>query len=245
MMPFSLKPQTNSSPRPQEVPRAQRIMLGGQTLVPLLSGALWAPDFKTLIVADLHLEQGASLARRGVHVPPYDSVATLTALENTVRQTGPWRLILLGDSFHDAVAHEEIGTDLQGRLLALTGAVETIWLTGNHDPVGPDQLGGCCLQSCQLGEITLRHEPQKLGPGQFEIAGHLHPGATLIQRGIALRGKVFVHDARRLIMPAFGSYTGAFDLRHKAFHGLLNEGETQVTMIGKSALHRFPLARLA
>ena len=35
-----------------------------------LSGALYAPEFRALLVADLHLEKGTSLARRGVHLPP-------------------------------------------------------------------------------------------------------------------------------------------------------------------------------
>ncbi len=59
--------------------RTQRISLGGLDFIPDLSGALYAPDFATLLVADLHLEKGTSLARRGVHLPPYDTRESLDA----------------------------------------------------------------------------------------------------------------------------------------------------------------------
>ena len=74
-MPFSPKPRTTSSTRPCGLSRSQRISLGGMDFIPDLSGALYAPEFKALLVADLHLEKGTSLARRGVHLPPYDTRA--------------------------------------------------------------------------------------------------------------------------------------------------------------------------
>jgi uncharacterized protein len=95
-----------------------------------------------------------------------------------------------------------------------------------------------------LGQIILRHEPQKLNADEFEIAGHLHPGATLVQRGVALHTKCFVSDANRIILPAFGRYTGAFDVGHKAFDGLYNKATANITMIGKASLHQFPITRV-
>ncbi|TMJ37582.1 MAG: phosphoesterase, partial [Alphaproteobacteria bacterium] len=60
--------------------RAARIELSGIDLLPDLAGALYVPDFEALLVADLHLEKASSLARRGVHLPPYDTRATLEHL---------------------------------------------------------------------------------------------------------------------------------------------------------------------
>ena len=79
-MPFSPKPRTTSSTRPCGLSRSQRIALGGMEFIPDLSGALLAPDYKALLVADLHLEKGTSLARRGVHLPPYDTRESLLQL---------------------------------------------------------------------------------------------------------------------------------------------------------------------
>ena len=52
----------------------------GQTFVASAEGALHWPSQKALLVADLHLEKASWFARLGQFLPPYDSVATLTAL---------------------------------------------------------------------------------------------------------------------------------------------------------------------
>ncbi len=219
------------------------IKLAGIDFVPEPSGALFAPDLKTLLVADLHLEQGTSLARRGMHVPPFDTAATLDLLQKVIAATKPWRLVLLGDSFHDRFAHAMMPNEHRTRLLDITSAIETIWISGNHDP-DPPSVGGFAVAACQLGPITLRHEPALKVDDEFEIAGHLHPGAVVVQRGIATRTKCFVADNRRLIMPAFGAYTGALNVRSKAFAGVFEPANTHVWMLGRTDIHRFPLSRV-
>jgi uncharacterized protein len=223
--------------------KSHKIELGGITFLPDHSGALYAPGLNTLLVADLHLEQGASLARRGIHVPPFDTGATLTLLEHVIATTNPWRLILLGDSFHDSIAHEQLPEPHRAQLQAITAKTETIWISGNHDPHPPQGLGGVCMAEHKLERITLRHEPSRKLKSP-EIAGHLHPGATVIQRGIASRGKCFIADESRLIMPAFGTYTGALNIRTPAIANLFDEAATNLWLIGKKAIHKFPMRRV-
>jgi metallophosphoesterase superfamily enzyme len=89
-----------------------------------------------------------------------------------------------------------------------------------------------------LGEVTLRHEP---GAGVVnEIAGHLHPVAAIRRRGRRVRTKCFVISPARIILPAFGAYTGGLDVRHEAFRPLLSGEAFRVIMVGKSALHALP-----
>jgi uncharacterized protein len=224
--------------------RQHTISLGGLNFTPDMSGALFCADEKLLLIADLHLEQGASLARRGLHVPPYDTLATLTMLEQVLASTKAQRLVLLGDSFHDSVAHEAIRESDAERLRQITSSVETIWISGNHDPKAHDSLGGICVDEMEFGTITLRHIPSRLKEHELEIAGHLHPGATVVQRGHHIRTKCFVGDQRRIILPAFGSYTGALNVMSCAFSGLFDQAQTQAWMIGKTAIHCFPWKRL-
>jgi uncharacterized protein len=226
------------------VSRQHTIILGETTLVPQLSGALYAPDHRVLLVADLHLEQGTSLARRGLHVPPFDTTATLDMLESVIADTNPAQLFLLGDSFHDRVAHADLSAETFARIRAITSKIETNWISGNHDPVAPKTLGGNCMESFNFANITLRHEPARKLKDELEIAGHLHPGATVVQRGIATRAKCFVADTRRIILPAFGSYTGALGVRSPAFDKLFDEPKTHVWMLRSSAIHKFPLTRI-
>ncbi len=243
MKAFSPKPPTNLSKRPHGLSEQHVISLGEHRLIPDLSGALYLPDEGTLLVADLHLEQGASLARRGIHVPPYDTIATLEQLERVLAATKARQLILLGDSFHDARSPGEIDETSRQRLLAITTSVSTIWISGNHDPLPPEGLGGTMLDELSLGSLVLRHIPCAFVDGSFEIAGHLHPGAAIIQRNHRVHTKCFVCDGRRLIMPAFGTYTGALNVHSKAFAGLLNAETCKLWMIGKTAIHSFPLSR--
>ena len=222
--------------------RSHRITLSGLDFIPDLSGALFVPEFEALLVADLHLEKGTSLARRGVHLPPYDTRESLTQLKAVVDETQPRRLILLGDSFHDGTARERIDQSDLSLLRSITTTVETVWITGNHDPAPPQDVGGIIVEEMVLGPVTLRHEPKMLRDSEAEVSGHLHPAAAIQARGQRIRRRCFIADARRLIMPAFGSYTGALSVRSEAFEGLF--GDFHVWMIGDKAVHRFPAAQV-
>ncbi len=243
-MPFSPKPPTPLLMRPHGLSRQHTITLGGVTFIPDLSGALFLRDEATLLVSDLHLEHGTSLARRGVHVPPFDTYATLAQLEQVLTATQARRLILLGDSFHDDVAHAEVADDVRERLTAITARVDTVWISGNHDPVAPRELGGTSADAVMIGSITLRHIPGDIAGGGCEISGHLHPGARIVQRGRSVHGKCFAADGRRLIMPAFGAYTGGLPVSSRAFNGLFDDTAAHVWMIGRAALHRFAMRRV-
>jgi hypothetical protein len=218
--------------------RKNQITLGGLTLVPDLSGALFIPDYQTLIIADLHLEKGSSLARRGVHVPPYDTRASLAQLQQVLDSVDPKHLVFLGDSFHDSEARERIDAGDLAELRRITAAHYTTWITGNHDPRPPEDVGGRIAEMLALGPLLLRHEPGALAEDSFEIAGHLHPAASVEQRGHRIRCRCFIGNERRIIMPAFGSYTGALSVSAEPFQMLFSE--FSVWMLGSNAVHRFP-----
>lgn len=231
--------------RPCALSRAARIELGGLDLLPDLAGALYIPDFEALLVADLHLEKASSLARRGVHLPPYDTRATLEHLSFSLAAARPKRLILLGDSFHDDEAHLRIDPADTVELARLTRGIDIIWLAGNHDPSPPQSLGGTYADEIALGPITLRHIPAALAGDEIEIAGHLHPAAALEQRGRSLRRKCFAGHDRRLVMPAYGSFTGGLSVSAAPFQAIFPDGEFDVWMIGGKAIHRFPARRIS
>ena len=133
--------ECSSARRSAATERHAKLMLAGVELVPDLTGALYVPDYRTLLVADLHLEKGSSFLSKGLYIPPYDTRATLAVLESALARLKPWRLVALGDSFHDTGAGKRIdAADLQ-RILAICDRVEMLWLTGNHDPDLPAGLG--------------------------------------------------------------------------------------------------------
>jgi DNA ligase-associated metallophosphoesterase len=199
---------------------------------------------QTLIISDLHLEQGTSLARRGIRVPPFDTHLTIALLESVVKRFAPRRLILLGDSFHDGDGENRLEDELLARLAALAAAHDTFWICGNHDPLPPRRLPGHAADHIVLGPLLLRHEPGELDEEVLEISGHLHPGCVVTQRGRRVYGKCFIADQRRLIMPAFGAYTGALPVHNPAYEGLFMRHETSVWMLGRERIYKFPFARV-
>lgn len=217
------------------------ITLAGARLVPDRSGALWWPAEATLVVADLHLEKGTSFADRGVFLPPYDSRATLDKLAAVCERLGPRRVVALGDSFHDGEGPARLDAQARAVLRHLTQRHEFVWVVGNHDPERPDVFGGAAVSEYKLGPLAMRHVP---GGAGFELAGHLHPCASVTVRGRRLRRRCFVGDGLRCVLPAFGAYTGGLDVFHEAFGGLFREGAS-AWLIGGEAVHRLALRRLA
>lgn len=222
--------------------RQARLPIAGAVLVADPSGALVWPEQSVLVVADLHLEKGSSLARRGTLLPPYDTRTTLTRLEAVLARWTPRRVISLGDGFHDDRASARLCADDLRRLRRLIAAHDWLWLAGNHDPAPPQGLGGRVASAVEMAGITFRHRPAA-APGRDEVAGHLHPSASLTVRGRKLTRRCFVADQRRLLLPAFGSYTGGLDVLDPAIASLFADG-FHTTLLGEHRVHALPHHRL-
>lgn len=203
----------------------------GEPLQALGDGALYCPARGLLVVADLHFEKGSAYAARGVHLPPYDTSATLFRLEALITRLKPDKVIALGDSFHDGDAKSRIAPDDAARIRQLTSATSWTWITGNHDP-SPDGFGGTIVSEVRVGRLTFRHEPEP-APATGEIAGHLHPCAVVRVRGRRLRRRCFASDGTRVILPAFGAYTGGLNVRDPAYADLFAGLDFHAWMIGR------------
>ncbi|MDI6839121.1 MAG: metallophosphatase, partial [Rhizobiaceae bacterium] len=70
-----------------------------------------------------------------------------------------------------------------------------------------------------------------------EIAGHLHPSATVRRREKSVRRACFASDGTRLLMPAFGVLTGGLDLRHRAFSGLFDHAALIAHLLGRDRVY--------
>jgi DNA ligase-associated metallophosphoesterase len=178
----------------------------GALLHALPSGALHWPEVRLLVVSDLHLGKSARLsAVGGAQLPPYETRETLQRLDQDLVSTGARRVVCLGDSFDapgiDRVLPEE---DLLW-IARLQAGREWVWITGNHDPA-PVALAGHHRAEHREGALTLRHIAS--ADSMAEVSGHYHPKARLQARGRAFTRPCFLLDARRLILPAYGAYTG-------------------------------------
>lgn len=204
-----------------------------------LSGALFIPAYRALIVADLHLEKGTSGARRGIFLPPYDSQRTLANLARAVEKFTPEKLILLGDSFHDSQAAYRLSEDSRDSLLKIGQQCELIWVTGNHDPEIPKTIADQCVPELIYANIHFNHIPQ-LNANLPQMSGHLHPAVIVKGRGRILRRRCFVSDGERMILPAFGAYTGGLNINDQAFDGLFNVSRRTTHIIGDQGIFSLP-----
>ena len=185
----------------------QPLSICGRALRAHMSGALYWPNERALIVSDLHLEKGSYFAAKGQMLPPYDTRETLRRLAEAIDAYNAETVIALGDSFHDGEAGSRMDAEDRETLRIMQDACDWIWIKGNHDRSLPDGIGGDVVQELRIEGLTLRHEPHP-GAATHEIAGHLHPAARVVMYGTALRRPCFAGNGLRLIMPAFGAFTG-------------------------------------
>jgi DNA ligase-associated metallophosphoesterase len=177
-------------------------------------GALYWPEERVLVIADLHLEKGSSFATRGVLLPPYDTAATLERIAVLIARFTPHAVIALGDSFHDRKGPARIAAADRAALAGLQRGRDWIWIAGNHDPDPAEGVGGSFGGALAIGALVFRHEPTG---AKGEIAGHLHPVARVAGHGRTVSRRCFASDGARLVMPAFGAFAGGLNVRHRVF----------------------------
>ena len=216
------------------------VVVTGISLIADPFGVLYWPEHGLLAVADLHLEKGSSFARRGQLLPPYDTAATLARLAQLVASYAPRCVIALGDSFHDGGGPARLLREDRDHLLALQRGRDWLWLTGNHDPDHADGIGGTFHGEIALGGLTFHHLPTG---ASGEIAGHLHPVARVAHRGRAVSRRCFAADATRLVMPAFGAFTGGLNIRDAAFADVFGTLKFTAHMLGEDRLYAFAAKR--
>ncbi len=203
--------------------------LGGETLHALPSGALYWPAERLLAVSDLHLGKSSRLARRGgALLPPYETQATLEKLDADIAAQDPAAVLCLGDSFDDMEAVDSLSAPDSLWLNRLMAGRDWIWVMGNHDPA-PTGISGTHKATAKVGQLTFRHaaDPSK----NHEISGHYHPKAAIAGRA----RPCFLADSARIILPAYGTYTGGLWSHDPALAGLMQPAALAI-LTGPKAL---------
>jgi uncharacterized protein len=223
-------------------PQATQVAVAGTVFVGDPAGALYWPEEGLLAIADLHLEKGSSFATRGVLLPPYDTAATLARLARLIAHYAPRLVVALGDSFHDRGGPARIADTDRATLAALQRGRQWVWIAGNHDPEPAAGVGGSFCETLSCDPVVFRHTPRS-SDSAGEIAGHLHPVARVAQRGRTTSRRCFAGDGRRLVMPAFGAYTGGLNVRDRAFADVFGTRAFTAHMLGERRLYAIAARR--
>src|SRR5690606_27771990 len=90
-----------------------------------------------------------------------------------------------------------------------------ILVLGNHDILAPASYSGINLTvipEIVIDGFLMTHHPEER-EGFFNFCGHIHPCVLL--RGLGrqfLKLSCFFHSPNQLILPAFGEFTGTYEL---------------------------------
>lgn len=176
--------------------------------------AVFFPQFRTLVVADVHAGKVGHFRKSGIPVPNGVLEQDLAVLDSLMADYLPQTLVFAGDLFHSS--HNAEWTVFE-TWLATYPAVEKVLTVGNHDilPVAMFESAGLrCVDAFTIGSLEVRHAPPPAHPGEtpaekYVLAGHLHPGIRL--RGSGRQGLTlpcFYFGKHFGILPAFGRFTG-------------------------------------
>ena len=211
------------------------IALGGIALDLLPGRVAYRPDTATLFVADMHLGKSGTFRAHGVPVPE-SSASDLQRLASIAKQHGAQNVVVLGDLLHDRnTLRGEIGNQIRREISEFPVPIHLV--PGNHD-IHTKDLDRLDLTIASedgvMDGLRLRHEPD-LNSTSPMLSGHVHPVAILGTRGGPhLRTRCFHVKNEVLTLPAFGSFTGGFEI-HWNDGALFAVGEQEVIPLNPDA----------
>ncbi|MFD1094364.1 ligase-associated DNA damage response endonuclease PdeM [Salegentibacter chungangensis] len=188
------------------------IELKGQNFEFHPSGAAYWIDQEMLLISDVHLGKISHFRKYGSAVPQEAIGQNFLQLEEAVKRFDPEMICFLGDLFHSAMNSEwQLFERWVGEL-----DCQVFLVSGNHDVISPlkyEELGIEIYKEVRVGKFLLTHQPEDRD-GSFNICGHIHPGYHLQGLGKqSLKLPCFYKTDHRLILPAFGEFTGNYIIK--------------------------------
>lgn len=193
------------------------IDLCGEELELLPQKAIFWKRERALLLADLHLGKINHFRKSGIPVPSKANEKNLELIIELIQSTNPARVIFLGDLFH---SHYNQEWEVFGELVKHFGLISFELVLGNHDILSErqyDRKGISLHEELRIAPFIFTHHPFETEDKDFyNLAGHIHPGATLhgkARQSVTL--PCFYFGRRQGILPAFGMFTGLARIRPK------------------------------
>lgn len=196
------------------------------------SGAMYWEEQEMLLISDVHLGKVSHFRKFGSAVPQKAVQGNFLKLKNVVDFFNPKKICFLGDLFHSSLNKEWLFFETWKNSVS----AEVLLLEGNHDIISPlkyEKLGVQTLPELIIDGFLLTHHPEER-ENCFNFSGHIHPAVKISGKARQeLKLACFFKTKNQLILPAFGEFTGTFEMSPK-------EGD-EVFVLGKEEVILLPM----
>lgn len=194
---------------------ALTIDVNGRALLLSAERAAFDPLEKALFIADAHFGKDAVFRARGIPVPAGATGENLARLDALIATHRPESVVFLGDLLHARESHADETLAALDAWRDRHAALRLVLVEGNHDRHAgelPARFGvELVKEPYRLGPWALCHHPQTVDDA-YALAGHEHPVYRLATRIESVRLPCFRFGARAGVLPAFGAFTGGFEV---------------------------------
>jgi DNA ligase-associated metallophosphoesterase len=209
-----------------------RIECLGETLILHCQRAMFRPSTKTLLMSDIHLGKEEVFNRAGMALPSGVSQRNLQRLDELIDRYMPIEIIVLGDLMHAAPTVNDFWPKHMSAWLDCHSKIKIRVVAGNHDRA-IDHLDSRIEWTAKpllAPPFIYSHEPVT-SSSNYVISGHLHPTYVLATHIDRIRCPVFWFRESNAILPAFGSFTGGYNIKPNKNDHLYIAGEDEVVAL--------------
>lgn len=194
------------------------INVNGERLRLLPEKAILWKRSQTLIVSDLHLGKAGHFRKSGIPAPEGINQKNIDRLNALMMSYTPERVLILGDLFHSDANREWFEFE---RFTNRWSTTELLLIRGNHDSLHAsfyDAAGITSVDALEESGFLFLHDANdaKASDEAIIFSGHVHPGVRLRGKGRqSLRFPCFLISDRKIVLPAFGEFTGLYVVKPK------------------------------
>ena len=167
-----------------------------------------------LIVADPHFGKAQVFRNSGIPIPGGTTAEDIGRLSSLMERLQPVELLVLGDLMHGRIDAGRSFSAIVDAWRRRWSGVHLTLVTGNHDlragpPPAPFRLDRIVAQRV-CGPFVFRHKAETTNSrSRYTISGHVHPAVFVSGKGHQRETlPCFCFGEKRVLLPAFGSFTG-------------------------------------
>jgi DNA ligase-associated metallophosphoesterase len=189
-----------------------------QHLILLPEKAIYWKEERALLVADIHLGKSGHFRKAGIPVTKNVNNENLSRLETITKHFDPTVIYFLGDLFHSH-QNDEWGDFKRWR--NKNSSIVMNLILGNHDFYSVpeyENFGLTCSHSLEVSPFIFIHEVPDLisSNDMIYLGGHVHPSIRFSGKGRqSLKAPCFYFSKNKILLPAFGTFTGTHNIRPK------------------------------